>query len=28
LCTTCGGNSVVVTTGEECMLTSLELAEG
>jgi hydrogenase nickel incorporation protein HypA/HybF len=28
LCTRCGGNHVSVTTGEEFMLTSLELAEG
>jgi hydrogenase nickel incorporation protein HypA/HybF len=28
LCTQCGGNHVSVTTGEEFMLTSLELAEG
>lgn len=28
LCTGCGGNQVSVTTGEEFMLTSLELAEG
>ena len=28
LCTRCGGNDVKVTTGEEFMLTSLELAEG
>lgn len=27
LCTQCGGNHVKVTTGEEFMLTSLELAE-
>jgi hydrogenase nickel incorporation protein HypA/HybF len=27
LCTRCGGNHVSVTTGEEFMLTSLELAE-
>jgi hydrogenase nickel incorporation protein HypA/HybF len=28
LCTTCSGNRVSVTTGEEFLLTSLELAEG
>lgn len=28
LCDGCGGNHVSVTTGEEFMLTSLELAEG
>lgn len=28
LCTRCGGNHVSVITGEEFMLTSLELAEG
>jgi len=28
LCDRCGGNHVSVTTGEEFMLTSLELAEG
>jgi hydrogenase nickel incorporation protein HypA/HybF len=28
LCHRCGGSHVSVTTGEECMLNSLELAEG